>query len=75
MLDDFDACFFCLGVSSVGLKKEVYEKMTYELTIGFAKALVKGSPECNILLYFRSGNRFHRKGQTALGTGKRKNGK
>jgi uncharacterized protein YbjT (DUF2867 family) len=45
VFEDFDACFFCLGVSSVGMKKEVYEKMTYDLTMGFAKALVKSSPE------------------------------
>jgi uncharacterized protein YbjT (DUF2867 family) len=44
-LEDFDACFFCLGVSSVGMKKEVYERMTYDLTIQFAKALAKDSPE------------------------------
>ena len=44
VFEDFDACFFCLGVSSVGMKKEVYEKMTYDLTIGFAKALVTSSP-------------------------------
>jgi len=45
LFEDFDACFFCLGVSSVGMKKDAYEKMTYDLTMGFAKALVKSSPE------------------------------
>jgi len=40
-LSGYDACFFCLGVSSVGLKKPDYEKMTYDLTLGFAKTLVK----------------------------------
>jgi hypothetical protein len=45
VLDDFDACFFCLGVSSVGMKKDEYERMTYDLTIGFAKALAQASPE------------------------------
>jgi uncharacterized protein YbjT (DUF2867 family) len=44
VLDDFDACFFCLGVSSVGIKKNEYERMTYDLTIGFAKALAQASP-------------------------------
>ncbi|HTB26373.1 MAG TPA: hypothetical protein VK711_13450 [Puia sp.] len=37
----YDACFFCLGVSSVGMKKDLYIKMTYDLTIGFAKVLSK----------------------------------
>jgi uncharacterized protein YbjT (DUF2867 family) len=40
-LSGYNACFFCLGVSSVGMKKEVYEKITYDLTIGFAKTLVR----------------------------------
>ena len=40
----YDACFFCLGVSSVGMSKEAYEKMTYDLTMGFAKTLVKVNP-------------------------------
>jgi uncharacterized protein YbjT (DUF2867 family) len=40
-LAGYDACFFCLGVSSVGMKKELYEKLTYDLTLGFAKTLVK----------------------------------
>ncbi len=38
-LADYDACFFCLGVSSVGMKKEDYERMTYDLTMGFARTL------------------------------------
>ncbi|HXB30890.1 MAG TPA: hypothetical protein VNW49_13775 [Puia sp.] len=40
-LSGYDACFFCLGVSSIGMKKELYKKMTYDLTMGFAKVLVK----------------------------------
>ena len=40
-LSGYDACYFCLGVSSVGMKKADYEKMTYDLTMNFAKTLVK----------------------------------
>lgn len=40
-LSGYNACFFCLGVSSVGMKKSDYEIMTYDLTMGFAKMLVK----------------------------------
>lgn len=35
----YDACFFCLGVSSVGMKEATYYQLTYELTIGFARLL------------------------------------
>ena len=40
-LKGYNACFFCLGVSSVGIKKELYEKLTYDLTLGFAGVLSK----------------------------------
>jgi len=40
-LVNFDACFFCLGVSSVGMKEDEYYKLTYTLTTTFANALAK----------------------------------
>ena len=39
-LQGYDACFFCAGVSSVGMKEEKYRKMTYDTTLSFAKALL-----------------------------------
>lgn len=44
-LAGFDACFFCLGVSAVGKKEAEYRRVTYDLTIGLAEALVKQSPQ------------------------------
>jgi len=32
-LPGYDACFFCLGVSSVGMKEETYRRVTYDLTV------------------------------------------
>jgi len=40
-----DACFFCLGVSSVGMSQEDYRRMTYDLTLGFAQVLARLSPK------------------------------
>ncbi|MEJ0082488.1 MAG: epimerase [Puia sp.] len=40
-LTGYNACFFCLGVSSVGMKKPDYERMTYDLTMNFARTLAK----------------------------------
>jgi len=37
----YHACFFCLGVSSVGISKEVYYRMTYTLTLHVAQTLAK----------------------------------
>jgi putative NADH-flavin reductase len=38
-LQGYDACFFCAGVSSVGMKEIEYAKITYETTLSFAKAV------------------------------------
>jgi uncharacterized protein YbjT (DUF2867 family) len=36
----YDACFFCAGISSVGMKEDKYTRITYDTTIAFAKALL-----------------------------------
>lgn len=38
-LAGYDACFFCLGVSSVGMKMDPYRKVTYDLTMHFGKTV------------------------------------
>ena len=35
-----DACFFCLGVTSVGMSEAAYTRLTYDLTLAAAKAIV-----------------------------------
>ena len=39
-LQGYDACFFCLGVSSVGMSEEAYTKPTYDLTLHFAETVI-----------------------------------
>ncbi|NVO86573.1 Rossmann-fold NAD(P)-binding domain-containing protein [Hymenobacter terrestris] len=39
-LTGYNACFFCLGVSSVGLKEPEYRRLTYDLTLHFAQTLL-----------------------------------
>jgi uncharacterized protein YbjT (DUF2867 family) len=36
---DVDACFFCLGVSSIGMSESAYHHLTYDLTLAAATAL------------------------------------
>lgn len=43
-LTGYDACFFCLGVSSVGMSKEEYRHVTYDLTLNVAQLLAKLNP-------------------------------
>ena len=38
-LAGYDACFFCLGVSSAGMKEADYERITYRYTMAAAEAL------------------------------------
>src|SRR5204862_333985 len=38
-LKGYNACFFCLGVSSVGMKEELYYSLTYTLTMHIAEIL------------------------------------
>ena len=44
-LEDYNACFFCLGTSSVGKKEPEFYKITYELTMHFATTLSKLNPD------------------------------
>jgi len=44
-LEGYDACFFCLGMSSVGVKEPAFTKVTYDLTMHFATTLSKLNPE------------------------------
>ena len=44
-LAGFDACFFCLGVSSAGMKEDAYARLTYNLTLSVAERLARLNPE------------------------------
>ena len=43
-LKGYDACYFCLGMSSVGVKEPEFTKVTYDLTMRFAQTLSKLNP-------------------------------
>jgi uncharacterized protein YbjT (DUF2867 family) len=40
----YDACFFCLGVSSAGMREADYRRVTYDLTMAAAKTLARLNP-------------------------------
>lgn len=63
LLKDYNACFFCLGVSSVGMKEEEYFKLTYELTMNFASTLVKLNPEMTFCYISGAGTDSSEKGK------------
>ena len=43
-LSGYDACFYCLGVSSVGMSESDYRRLTYDLTLAVARQLVRQNP-------------------------------
>ncbi len=43
-LTGYDACFFCLGVSSVGMSESDYRRTTHDLTLGIARLLAEVNP-------------------------------
>ena len=43
-LSGYDACFFCLGVSSAGMKEADYRRVTYDITLAAARVLAQLNP-------------------------------
>ena len=52
-LRGYDACFFCLGVSSAGMNEADYRRVTYDFTMAAAGTLVRESP--NLTFVYVSG--------------------
>ncbi|MEN9884310.1 MAG: hypothetical protein RLZZ420_1527 [Bacteroidota bacterium] len=52
-LKGYDACFFCAGISSVGMDQKVYERITYDTTLQFARAI---GPNPNMSFIYVSGS-------------------
>src|SRR5450631_4388539 len=44
-LTGYDACFFCAGISSLGMKEAEYSRITYDTTMHFAQTLVGVNPD------------------------------
>ena len=44
-LQGLDACFFCLGVSAVGMTETAYRRLTFDLTVAAAEALAAQNPD------------------------------
>lgn len=44
-LQGYDACFYCAGISSVGLSESEYHRITFDTTMHFAHVLEKLNPK------------------------------
>jgi hypothetical protein len=64
-LAGFDACFFCLGVSSVGMSNEDYRHITHDLTLNLARLLVRLNPETTFCYVTGAGTDSSEQGRIA----------
>jgi uncharacterized protein YbjT (DUF2867 family) len=62
-LTGFDACFFCLGVSSAGMSEENYRRVTYDITLAAAQILVKLNPNMTFVYVSGSGTDSSERGR------------
>jgi uncharacterized protein YbjT (DUF2867 family) len=62
-LSDFDVCFFCLGVSSSGMKEPAYRRVTYDLTLAAARALAPRNPNMTFAYVSGAGTDSSEKGR------------
>jgi uncharacterized protein YbjT (DUF2867 family) len=60
----FDACFFCLGVSSAGMKEGEYRKITYDLTLSVAETLARLNPQMTVIYVSGSGTDSSEEGRS-----------
>lgn len=61
----YDACLFCLGVSSVGMKTDLYYKLTYTLTMHVAETLSRLNPDMTFCYISGAGTDSSEKGRSS----------
>ncbi|WP_308634869.1 NAD-dependent epimerase/dehydratase family protein [Paenibacillus silvisoli] len=60
----FDACFFCLGVSSAGMSEAKYRELTYDLTLSIARTLARLNPRMTFIYVSGSGTDSTERGRS-----------
>ena len=48
-LSGFDACFFCLGATAIGMTEAQYTLLTHDLTLSVARTLLKLNPDLTFI--------------------------
>ena len=62
-LKGFDACFFCLGVTSAGMTEENYRHITLDLTVSVAQTLARLNPAMTFVFVSGAGADSTEKGR------------
>jgi uncharacterized protein YbjT (DUF2867 family) len=63
-LSGFDACFFCLGASSFGMKPEEYERLTWGVTMAAAETLARLNPQMTFIYVSGAGTDSTERGRS-----------
>jgi len=63
-LSGFDACFFCVGVTSAGLSEETYTRLTFTLTTTVAETLARLNPGMTFAYVSGSGTDSSERGRS-----------
>ncbi|PRY40814.1 NAD(P)H-binding protein [Umezawaea tangerina] len=63
-LSGYDACFFCLGVSSLGMKEPEYTRVTYDFTLAAARTLAELNPDSTFIYVSGAGTDSTEKGRS-----------
>ena len=64
VLRPYDACLFCLGVSSAGMSEQEYRRITYDLTLSVAQTLVRANPNMTFIYVSGTGTDSTEQGRT-----------
>jgi uncharacterized protein YbjT (DUF2867 family) len=63
-LRGYDACFFCLGVSSAGMSEARYTEVTYDLTLTIARTLASLNPGMTFIYVSGAGTDTSERGRS-----------
>lgn len=63
-LKGYNACYFCLGVSAVGMSEEKYTRITYDFTLSTAKTLLALNPDMTFIYVSGTGTDSSEKGRS-----------
>ncbi|GIH16451.1 epimerase [Rugosimonospora africana] len=63
-LTGYEACFFCLGVSSTGMNEDAYRRVTYDITVAAGQTLARLNPGSTFVYVSGQGTDSTERGRT-----------
>ncbi|HCT80283.1 MAG TPA: epimerase, partial [Micromonosporaceae bacterium] len=63
-LSGFDACFFCLGITSAGMNEADYRRITHDMTMAAARPLSEANPDMTFIYVSGAGTDSTERGRS-----------